>query len=158
MYSDPGFLPTFMLRTVSTFFPPRKYLGVLDLPLTSFRYTFRIFRAIFFPNPEHPSVQPFTKRQLVHSIPDPGTTKGDAATTDGLIWKWHATDDRGLIVSSWSTWRTNVAAFMEHSTQVSWDRRLYMLVSRYMWFNEVVRFEPHRYEFEHGNSIPHPID
>src|SRR5579871_4348106 len=80
---EPTFPPTFLLRTVPTFFPPRKYIGIFDLPLTSFRYTFRILRAHFLSSKES-------------SIEN--------------AMKWKSFDDRGLIVSSWRTWFQNVRA------------------------------------------------
>jgi N-acetylglucosaminylphosphatidylinositol deacetylase len=114
--TEPEFPPTFVLRTVSTFFPPRKYIGLLDLPFTSIRFIFRILYASIF----SPSASKFTKED---------------------VESWHAYDNRGLLVSSFGTWRQNVHAFWAHSSQRSWDRWLYMLVSRYMWFNDIVKVE-----------------
>ncbi len=116
--AEPTFPPTFLLRTVPTFFPPRKYLGILDLPLTSFRYTFRILRALFLSSKE-------------------SSFASNLSTEKAAKWKDY--NDRGLIVSSWRTWFQNVRAFWEHGSQRNWDRWLYVLVSRYMWFNDIVR-------------------
>ena len=105
--TEPSLPPVFILRTVPTFLPPRKYIGVYDLPLTSTRFTFRILRALFL---------------------------SDSAKHAQL---WKSYDDKGLIVSSLRIWFLNVRAFWEHSSQRNWDRWLYVLVNRYMWFNDI---------------------
>jgi len=113
---EPEFPPTYVLGTVATFLPPRKYIGILDLPLTCFSFTWRIFIALMY-----------SPRNHLWSTFDAKS--------------WQAYDDRGLIVSSIWTWQANVRAFWAHSSQRSWDRWLYMIVSRYMWFNDIVKVE-----------------
>jgi hypothetical protein len=44
-----------------------------------------------------------------------------------------------LLVSSWQTYLESRAAFGQHESQYSWDRVLYLVVSRYMWFNTLER-------------------
>ncbi|KAF2670324.1 putative N-acetylglucosaminyl phosphatidylinositol de-N-acetylase [Microthyrium microscopicum] len=111
-----SFPPTFMLRTVPTFVPPRKYIGILDLPLTCLRFTFRIMKAFVY--------------------------NGQGREWTPLdVKNWAGYEKTGLFVSSWSTWRHNVGVFWAHESQNSWDRRLYMLVSRYMWFNDITKVE-----------------
>lgn len=114
--SEPEFPPTYLLRTVPTFLPPRKYIGIVDLPLTCLRFWFRIFIGVLY-SPRHHIWSSFDAR------------------------RWQAYDDRGLIVSSLGIWRQNVNAFWAHSSQRSWDRWLYMLVSRYMWLNDLVKVD-----------------
>lgn len=114
---DPKFPASFILTTVPTFIPPRKYIGILDLPLTSIKFSFRILMSVL--------------HRSQRSLWIPADVKA-----------WSAYDDRGLFVSSLATWRRNVHAFWAHSSQRSWDRWLYMLVSRYMWFNDVVQVYP----------------
>lgn len=114
--ANPGFPPTFILRTVPTFFPPRKYIGIFDLPLTSLRFTFRSIIALL----NGANNQPFTPYD---------------------VRRWASYDQSGLFVSSLAVWRQNVKAFWAHSSQRSWDRWLYMLVSRYMWFNDIIQVE-----------------
>lgn len=115
---QPEFPPTYLLRTVPTFLPPRKYIGILDLPLTSLRFAWRIFIALLY-----------SPRNHIWSSFDAKS--------------WQGYDDRGLIVSSFWTWKSNVNAFWAHSSQRSWDRWLYMVVSRYMWLNDIVKVETH---------------
>jgi len=115
--TDPEFPPTFILRTVSTFFPPRKYSGWLDLPFTSMGYSWRMTVAILCSPRNH----------LWSSFDSRG---------------WQSYDSRGLFISTIGTWKRNVRAFLAHETQTSWDRWLYMFVSRYMWFNELIKVEP----------------
>jgi N-acetylglucosaminylphosphatidylinositol deacetylase len=57
------------------------------------------------------------------------------------VTAWSSYDSKGLFVNSLSTWRENVNAFWAHSSQRSWDRWLYMVVSRYMWFNDIVKVD-----------------
>jgi len=33
-------------------------------------------------------------------------------------------------------------AFAQHPSQYTWDRHLYMIVSRYVWFNDLKRISP----------------
>jgi N-acetylglucosaminylphosphatidylinositol deacetylase len=113
---EPEFPPTYLLRTVPTFLPPRKYTGILDLLLTCLRFWFRIIVAVLY-SPRHHIWSSFDAKN------------------------WQGYDDRGLIVSSLGTWRRNVNAFWAHDSQRSWDRWLYMLVSRYMWFNDLVKVD-----------------
>jgi hypothetical protein len=44
-----------------------------------------------------------------------------------------------LLVSSWETYLESRAAFGQHESQYSWDRMLYLVMSRYMWFNTLER-------------------
>lgn len=49
--------------------------------------------------------------------------------------------DRALLASSWSRYRKTRVAFARHNSQYSWDRHLYMILSRYVWFNDLTRIE-----------------
>ncbi|KAL6241226.1 hypothetical protein RBB50_011905 [Rhinocladiella similis] len=42
-----------------------------------------------------------------------------------------------LFLNSFPLWCRGVVAFMRHSSQVSWDRYIYVVLSRYMWFNDL---------------------
>jgi N-acetylglucosaminylphosphatidylinositol deacetylase len=46
-----------------------------------------------------------------------------------------------LEVNSLAMWWHGVQAFQQHETQNSWDRKLYAVVSRYMWFNDLKEVE-----------------
>lgn len=48
-------------------------------------------------------------------------------------------NDKGLIVSTWGNYLKTRAAFRSHETQYTWDRNLYMILSRYVWFNDLRR-------------------
>jgi len=113
---SPVFPPTFLLRTVPTFLPPRKYIGILDLPLTCLNFFWRIPIAMLY-----------------------GSSASHLSSFDAESWKGY--EDRGLFVSTIGTWRQNVGVFWAHKSQRSLDRWLYMLVSRYMWFNDVVKVQ-----------------
>ncbi|KAK1833542.1 hypothetical protein QBC39DRAFT_345458 [Podospora conica] len=47
--------------------------------------------------------------------------------------------DRALAVNSWHRYGLTRAAFAQHPSQYTWDRHLYMIVSRYVWFNDLKR-------------------
>ena len=46
-----------------------------------------------------------------------------------------------LVNSPWQYLKSRTA-FKQHKTQVVWFRRLYMMFSRYMWFNELEKVVP----------------
>ncbi|PWY73056.1 glycan biosynthesis protein [Aspergillus heteromorphus CBS 117.55] len=87
----------------------RKYSSLVDLILTSIPFSWRILKALFTSPPEH-----------VATGPD-------------------FYGDKALLVSSWETYWVARGAFGQHVTQFSWDRVLYLVVSRYMWFNDLYR-------------------
>ena len=45
----------------------------------------------------------------------------------------------GLVVSTWSQYMATRAAFASHWSQYTWDRNIYMVLSRYVWFNTLRR-------------------
>ncbi|KAK4941245.1 N-acetylglucosaminyl-phosphatidylinositol de-N-acetylase [Elasticomyces elasticus] len=48
-----------------------------------------------------------------------------------------ANDASALFVNSFAMWRRSVAALQQHESQDSWHRYLYVMLSRYMWFNDL---------------------
>jgi len=46
---------------------------------------------------------------------------------------------RALVANSWRRYLTTRDAFGKHESQYTWDRHLYMIVSRYVWFNDLKR-------------------
>jgi N-acetylglucosaminylphosphatidylinositol deacetylase len=50
-------------------------------------------------------------------------------------------EDKALVVSPWHTYIKTRHAFRSHDSQYSWDRNLYMILSRYVWFNDLKRVE-----------------
>lgn len=47
--------------------------------------------------------------------------------------------ERALVANTWRRYLTTRAAFRQHDSQYTWDRHLYMVLSRYVWFNDLVR-------------------
>ncbi|PYH42910.1 PIG-L family deacetylase [Aspergillus saccharolyticus JOP 1030-1] len=88
----------------------RKYASLIDLPRTALPFAGRILRALMLSPQQDPSL----------------------AQSDRY-------EEAALLVSSWETYRVARAAFAQHASQYSWDRVLYLVVSRYMWYNNLVR-------------------
>jgi N-acetylglucosaminylphosphatidylinositol deacetylase len=87
----------------------RKYTFLGDLPLTTLPFTSRILTAMFFPT--------------------------DAATFASAD---HGYGASGLVANSWHRYMKTREAFRQHNSQYSWDRHLYMVLSRYVWFNDLI--------------------
>ncbi len=47
--------------------------------------------------------------------------------------------DKAIAANSWSRYVKTRQAFRHHNSQYSWDRHLYLILSRYVWFNDLVR-------------------
>jgi len=50
-------------------------------------------------------------------------------------------EDKALVASPWHTYLKTRQAFSSHDSQYSWDRNLYMILSRYVWFNDLQKVE-----------------
>lgn len=48
---------------------------------------------------------------------------------------------RALVANTWDRYFKTRHAFAQHPSQYTWDRHLYMVVSRYVWFNDLKRVE-----------------
>ncbi|KAK0630944.1 putative deacetylase LmbE-like domain-containing protein [Bombardia bombarda] len=46
---------------------------------------------------------------------------------------------RALMANTWRRYLMTRQAFAQHGTQYTWDRHLYMILSRYVWFNDLKR-------------------
>ncbi|EHK19719.1 N-acetylglucosaminyl-phosphatidylinositol de-N-acetylase, a glycan bosynthesis protein [Trichoderma virens Gv29-8] len=46
---------------------------------------------------------------------------------------------KALLANSWHRYVMTRGAFASHDSQYSWDRHLYMILSRYVWFNDLKR-------------------
>lgn len=90
----------------------RKYTFLGDLPLTALRFTWRILAALFYPARE-------------------GSTSTSAIATS-----------RALVASTWHRYQKTREAFRNHNSQYTWDRHLYMIISRYVWFNDLKKVVP----------------
>lgn len=44
-----------------------------------------------------------------------------------------------LVANTWHRYLSTRRAFAQHGSQYSWDRYLYMAMSRYVWFNDLKR-------------------
>lgn len=44
---------------------------------------------------------------------------------------------KGLVANTLARYGRTRAAFASHVTQYTWDRNLYMIMSRYVWYNEL---------------------
>lgn len=112
---------------VTTTSLPRKYSFLGDLPLTSLSFSWRIVQAIFVP----------WHLQTTDITGGAGKAEDVAALT--------AAEDRygnkALVASSWRQYLTARRAFASHGSQYSWDRNLYLIFSRYVWFNDMVRVD-----------------
>ena len=47
--------------------------------------------------------------------------------------------NKAIAVNSWHRYLLTRQAFRSHNSQYSWDRHLYLILSRYAWFNDLVR-------------------
>jgi N-acetylglucosaminylphosphatidylinositol deacetylase len=46
---------------------------------------------------------------------------------------------RALAANTWHRYVQTREAFANHNSQYSWDRHLYLVLSRYVWFNDLKR-------------------
>lgn len=46
---------------------------------------------------------------------------------------------KALLANSWHRYVMTRGAFASHESQYTWDRHLYMILSRYVWFNDLKR-------------------
>ncbi|GAB0134116.1 hypothetical protein EsDP_00002501 [Epichloe bromicola] len=46
---------------------------------------------------------------------------------------------RALVSNTWHRYTMTRRAFASHGSQYTWDRHLYMVISRYVWFNDLQR-------------------
>jgi N-acetylglucosaminylphosphatidylinositol deacetylase len=108
---------------LQTKFVLRKYLSLADLVPTSFPFTLRILEALLMPLP---------KGYEAPVGPGSGTNMAPPKNGD-------AYGDKALIVTDWGRHLRAQTALGEHVSEYSWDRVLYSVLSRYMWFNDLRR-------------------
>ncbi|KAE8374509.1 putative deacetylase LmbE-like domain-containing protein [Aspergillus bertholletiae] len=108
--SRPDAPATYMLQSTPLL---RKYSSLLDLIPTAIPFSWRILKAL---------------------LTTPLGREVDHNTVHDVV-PLAAYNDKALLVSSWHTYKVSRAAFSQHDSQYSWDRGLYLVVSRYMWFN-----------------------
>jgi hypothetical protein len=108
--STPQAPPAYTLQST---FLLRKYSSLIDLIPTAIPFSWRILKAIL--------------------------TSPVASAADGVhdLSPLDAYNDKVLLVSPWRTYLVSRAAFSQHASQYSWDRSLYLVISRYMWFNNL---------------------
>ncbi|GFF34159.1 N-acetylglucosaminyl-phosphatidylinositol de-N-acetylase [Aspergillus udagawae] len=108
--STPQAPPAYTLQST---FLLRKYSSLIDLIPTAIPFSWRILKAIL--------------------------TSPVASAVDGVhdLSPLDAYNGKALLVSSWRTYLVSRAAFSQHASQYSWDRSFYLVISRYMWFNNL---------------------
>ncbi|KAH8801406.1 putative glycan biosynthesis protein [Xylogone sp. PMI_703] len=102
--NDPNAPAIYVLQSASL---SRKYTFLLDLPLTSLPFSWRILCALF------------SSATSVHE----------------------SYGDKALIANTWHSYMKTRQAFASHDSQYSWDRHLYMILSRQVWFNDLRKIE-----------------
>lgn len=100
----------------------RKYASLADLIPTSLPFTWRILEALVMPVPKG-----YETAVSAAENPFPAPEGGDKY------------GDKALLVTDWRQYSQGRKAFQQHASQYSWDRVLYLIVSRYMWFNDLRR-------------------
>lgn len=50
-------------------------------------------------------------------------------------------DGKALLASPWMSYLRTRQAFRSHDSQYTWDRNLYMVLSRQVWFNDLRRVQ-----------------
>ncbi|KEY79032.1 glycan biosynthesis protein PigL [Aspergillus fumigatus] len=108
--STPNAPPAYTLQST---FLIRKYSSLLDLIPTAIPFSWRILKAILTSPASSPA-------DGVHDLSPP-----------------EAYNDKVLLVSPWRTYLVSRAAFAQHASQYSWDRSFYLVLSRYMWCNNL---------------------
>ena len=58
---------------------------------------------------------------------------------------------RALAANTWHRYLLTRGAFASHGSQYTWDRYLYMVLSRYVWFNDLKRL-PHVSDSQQGRA------
>ncbi|KAJ5188652.1 N-acetylglucosaminyl phosphatidylinositol deacetylase [Penicillium cf. griseofulvum] len=102
--------PAYALQSISLL---RKYSSLIDLIPSTIPFSWKIIEALLKP------------------ATNPDSVGRSLARETGK--------ERVLLVSSWQTYLESRAAFGQHESQYSWDRVLYLVMSRYMWFNTLER-------------------
>ncbi|OAA62773.1 N-acetylglucosaminyl phosphatidylinositol deacetylase [Niveomyces insectorum RCEF 264] len=110
--TDPTAPEAYMVVTVPLW---RKYTFLGDLPLTALRFGWRIAAALVWP------ARPQTA--------DVAASASASAPVAGSA----------LVANTWHRYQITRTAFRQHGSQYSWDRHLYMVLSRYVWFNDLER-------------------
>lgn len=108
--STPNAPPAYTLQST---FLIHKYSSLLDLIPTAIPFSWRILKAILTSPASSPA-------DGVHDLSPP-----------------EAYNDKVLLVSPWRTYLVSRAAFAQHASQYSWDRSFYLVLSRYMWCNNL---------------------
>ncbi|KAE8351238.1 putative deacetylase LmbE-like domain-containing protein [Aspergillus coremiiformis] len=106
--------PAYALQTK---FLLRKYAGLGDLIPTSVPFSARILKALLTAPSEYGVVK-----------------AGDGKSAKGREDPY---GDKALLVSDWRTYFQARRAFSQHGSQYSVDRVFYLLISRYMWYNDL---------------------
>ncbi|EGF98104.1 uncharacterized protein MELLADRAFT_118612 [Melampsora larici-populina 98AG31] len=119
--------PAPSLYTLKSVFVLRKYSGLYDLPFSLLRF---LPNLIFGPNSQITLdlVPGYDSKTELNSIDSEKRRKSITLSTEN-----------GLLINSlWDYFKTR-NSFWKHRSQMVWDRHLYMILSRYMYFNTIER-------------------
>lgn len=120
-------LPAPTLYTLKSVFVLRKYSGLYDLPFTLLGF---IPNLILGPNSQ-------TTSDLVPGYDS--RTEQSSIESEQRRHQITLKSEKGLLVNGlWDYFKTR-NSFWKHRSQMVWDRHLYMILSRYMYFNTIER-------------------
>jgi N-acetylglucosaminylphosphatidylinositol deacetylase len=91
--------------------------------LTALPFGIRILGALFFR--ETPQIAVATELEHEHTHSEGGV--------DGKY------AGKALVANTWHRYMMTRSAFASHQSQYTWDRYLYMILSRYVWFNDLIK-------------------
>ncbi|MBW0488704.1 hypothetical protein O181_028419 [Austropuccinia psidii MF-1] len=126
--SDVHLNPSPILFTLQSVSVLRKYSGLYDLPISLIGF----IPSIIFGPPQQKTKLPL--------IPDyDSSTESSAQQSEKNRKLASSSLEKGLLLSGWHSYRAARKAFWSHHSQLVWDRHLYMILSRYMYFNTIQR-------------------
>lgn len=106
----------------------RKYAGLYDLPISLINFLPSIiFGASQQDNSPLSSID-------YDATTEESTKRSELARTSAMN-----RFERGLLINGLSGYRSARKAFWSHRTQMVWDRHLYMILSQFMYFNNIER-------------------
>ncbi|KAH9810675.1 putative deacetylase LmbE-like domain-containing protein [Melampsora americana] len=125
--SHPNPNPTPSLYILKSVFVLRKYSGLYDLPFTLISF---IPSLLFGPN-----------SQITLDLVPGYDSRTEQASIDSEKRRQSITlsFEKGLLINNLRDYFKTRHSFWKHRSQMVWDRHLYMILSRYMYFNTIER-------------------
>lgn len=136
-HSEAKFPLTFMLRSSSLV---AKYSSLLALPYHLYRHHQTLKQEL----------QNATNSSSI-SLPSNTTRRARSRLTDSRLSTHHS-----FFLSSPRQYYEGRRAFNQHVSQNVWFRRLWLIFSRYMWYNELIRIVPINDRFEDSDRFGKP--